>query len=830
MAAQPQREEQTRAFFALWPWRRHTEVGVNLYTSITGVLVAVFLTAPNAAQAWQGVPACAYDEVYPGSDLLESSLLAGDAMCRSAEPSFRVELNEEVAAEALEAAAGDPPGHEALRLEVVAEVHPGLSDWLAVRRGEDLLEAGNPQAAEDAFLEAIESVDSDVRVHGRMGRVLALLQRDHRDAEREVRQLRMRYPELPGLPRVLLEVGAYNARRGDASDAASIYRNILVSSPGRPEAAVAQERLDAMRDDGTQVRELTSGEVVERAERLFARGPLAQAREALTELEANPPAHPTLRAKAFALMAKLARHEGRFQDAARYFQLSARAGSYGDADDIERRVSRSQDVAEASNDDADSARARLRQMQGRRPLSRVATPRLLSMARTAARGGLTTELGEIIDRLSTRNLNPTHRLNVVQHTLGVADDAALLGLLGDAGEGRGSRAVVARYYEARLLQRARRWAEAEAAFLDVIARDSSELTWYALWSENELRQVRSGMAGSCGPGAACVLANGQASQEQSAPAELREGLATPPDETPEPLNIDLDAFAERLAPLAEAHGEAFPWLPRAVAFLRIGEKDEASRQLYETYLAWRAANGRAILRSGYESVAMGKNRRRVPVSFAQRRSQRALGDEARAELAEIAEGIHSYGAAVGFKGWSAVGARPRAYANLVEAAAGRYGLDPNLLFAVMRVESVYQEHIVSYAGAIGLAQIMPRTGTLIAHELGREDFQTSDLLDPETNLEFAAWYLRSLIDRWDGHVALAIASYNGGPHNVRRWLRDYSGDLTMDAFLEHIPFGQTHRYVRRVLGHYRAYRAQVGLSMIALDDSLPEPSVDPIGF
>ncbi len=184
----------------------------------------------------------------------------------------------------------------------------------------------------------------------------------------------------------------------------------------------------------------------------------------------------------------------------------------------------------------------------------------------------------------------------------------------------------------------------------------------------------------------------------------------------------------------------------------------------------------------------------------------------------------------GFGGWDAVRARPRAYAAHVHAAAEAHGLDPNLLFAVMRVESVYQKDIVSYAGAIGLAQIMPRTGTLIARERGKADFTCADLLDPETNLEFAAWYLRSLIDRFDGHLPLAIASYNGGPHNVRRWMEEHGRDLPMDAFLEHIPFTQTHRYVRRVLGHYQAYRAQQGLPMISLSTTLPTPDPDPVGF
>jgi soluble lytic murein transglycosylase len=127
-------------------------------------------------------------------------------------------------------------------------------------------------------------------------------------------------------------------------------------------------------------------------------------------------------------------------------------------------------------------------------------------------------------------------------------------------------------------------------------------------------------------------------------------------------------------------------------------------------------------------------------------------------------------------------------------------------------------------------QIMPRTGRLIADSVGREDYDTADLLDPETNLDFAAWYLSSLLERFDGRLPLAIASYNGGPHNVRRWMRDHYEHMTLDAFLEEIPFDQTHRYVRRVLTHYAAYRAQENLPMERLTLSLPEPQTDTVAF
>ena len=188
------------------------------------------------------------------------------------------------------------------------------------------------------------------------------------------------------------------------------------------------------------------------------------------------------------------------------------------------------------------------------------------------------------------------------------------------------------------------------------------------------------------------------------------------------------------------------------------------------------------------------------------------------------------GTAGAFAGPNFIETLPRAYEWLVVPAARRHGLDPNLLLAVMRVESAFQKHIVSYAGAVGLMQIMPRTGQMIAHALGRDDFTPADLLDPRLNLEFAAWYLSSLIHRFDGHLPLAIAAYNGGPHNVRSWMQQSAEDTPLDVLLERIPFTQTHRYARKVLVYYQAYRQQRGLEMPQLSVVMPEPRVDPLAF
>ncbi|MGB5416103.1 MAG: lytic transglycosylase domain-containing protein, partial [Polyangiales bacterium] len=207
-----------------------------------------------------------------------------------------------------------------------------------------------------------------------------------------------------------------------------------------------------------------------------------------------------------------------------------------------------------------------------------------------------------------------------------------------------------------------------------------------------------------------------------------------------------------------------------------------------------------------------------------------LSDDDRATLSMVAATLGDVGTAGGFAGPDFIETLPRAYEWLVVPAAKRYGLDPNLLLAVMRVESAYQKHIVSYAGAVGLMQIMPRTGQLIAHTLGYDDFTPADLLDPDLNLEFAAWYLTSLIQRFDGHLPLAIAAYNGGPHNVRRWIQEGAAEAPLDVLLERIPFTQTHRYVRKVLVHYEAYRQQRELPMPPLSVHLPEPRIDPLAF
>lgn len=149
---------------------------------------------------------------------------------------------------------------------------------------------------------------------------------------------------------------------------------------------------------------------------------------------------------------------------------------------------------------------------------------------------------------------------------------------------------------------------------------------------------------------------------------------------------------------------------------------------------------------------------------------------------------------------------PQPHRELVFSASYKYGVDPFLAFAVIRVESKYQPAAESPAGARGLMQIMPETGQWIAQQQGIKDFNTSDLHQPETNIEFGCWYLADLSQEFDYRLPLVIAAYNAGRGTVRDWVLSGQWDGNPEK-LDNIPFKETRAYVKIVLKNYEAYRA-----------------------
>jgi soluble lytic murein transglycosylase len=152
---------------------------------------------------------------------------------------------------------------------------------------------------------------------------------------------------------------------------------------------------------------------------------------------------------------------------------------------------------------------------------------------------------------------------------------------------------------------------------------------------------------------------------------------------------------------------------------------------------------------------------------------------------------------------------PRPFGPAVEEAAREFGADPALVYAVMREESHYRPDVVSPVGARGLMQIMPPTGQRIAEGLGDGSFEADRLFQPETNIRFASYYLRQLLQTFDGQRPLAIAAYNAGPEVVSSWARKHD-PFALDTFVDSVPYSETRRYLRRVLRSYRVYELLYG--------------------
>jgi soluble lytic murein transglycosylase len=148
---------------------------------------------------------------------------------------------------------------------------------------------------------------------------------------------------------------------------------------------------------------------------------------------------------------------------------------------------------------------------------------------------------------------------------------------------------------------------------------------------------------------------------------------------------------------------------------------------------------------------------------------------------------------------------PRPFGELVHAAVGEFRGDPALVYAVMREESTFRPKVESPVGARGLMQIIPRTGDEIAEALGEEEFDSARLFVADTNVRFGTYYLKHLLGRFSHKQPFAIAAYNAGPEAVGRWVsRDGQGDF--DIFVDSVPYGETRRYLRKVIRSFRVYR------------------------
>ncbi len=120
------------------------------------------------------------------------------------------------------------------------------------------------------------------------------------------------------------------------------------------------------------------------------------------------------------------------------------------------------------------------------------------------------------------------------------------------------------------------------------------------------------------------------------------------------------------------------------------------------------------------------------------------------------------------------------YSEFIDSACEKYGVDPSLVHAVVKVESDFNPFAVSRKGARGLMQLMPQTAS---------DLNVGNSFSPRDNIEGGVKYLRSLLDKYEGNVRLALAAYNAGETSVKKW-----GTVP--------PFKETRDYVKKIMKLY----------------------------
>ncbi|HEY6003662.1 MAG TPA: transglycosylase SLT domain-containing protein, partial [Anaeromyxobacter sp.] len=160
---------------------------------------------------------------------------------------------------------------------------------------------------------------------------------------------------------------------------------------------------------------------------------------------------------------------------------------------------------------------------------------------------------------------------------------------------------------------------------------------------------------------------------------------------------------------------------------------------------------------------------------------------------------------------------PRPYRKIVERWAKASRVDPDLLQALIREESLFDRWARSSTGALGLTQLMPRTARRVARRLALGPVMPEALHHVDLNVRLGAAYLAELLSEFEGSKVRAVAAYNAGPEAVWRWIRARPDDA-LDEWVERIPAAETREYVKNVLGSWAAYQLVYGGSPAPLEE------------
>ena len=149
---------------------------------------------------------------------------------------------------------------------------------------------------------------------------------------------------------------------------------------------------------------------------------------------------------------------------------------------------------------------------------------------------------------------------------------------------------------------------------------------------------------------------------------------------------------------------------------------------------------------------------------------------------------------------------PRHFSTVIRDVSNDYGVDSDLVLAVMKQESRFETDAFSPATARGLMQFMVPTAQRLAGELGLEFEDASQLFEPDLSIRLGGFYLSKLLSQFQGSPEKALAAYNGGADNAARWGQKLTWPRA-DLFVSNIGFRETKFYVLKVMGNYFTYRS-----------------------
>ncbi len=164
---------------------------------------------------------------------------------------------------------------------------------------------------------------------------------------------------------------------------------------------------------------------------------------------------------------------------------------------------------------------------------------------------------------------------------------------------------------------------------------------------------------------------------------------------------------------------------------------------------------------------------------------------------------------------------PLQYSSQIQLNAYSVNLEPALVFGLIRQESMLDPKAMSASGARGLMQLMPETAKEIASQLNDPWQSVNSLLVPDINIRYGTFYFKQLLNKFNGHFALATAAYNAGPSRVNKWLAT-NRSLPADVWVETIPFKETRKYVSSVLAYTIIYQQRLQGKALKMRELLPD--------